>query len=406
MTRSAAPAAPITGGSAAKAGHVYAVDMVRVLTFACVIGVHTIATLISLDSISAGGAAMLLHFTRESFFALTAFVLVHRYGNKPAGKMPILRFWQRRYLLVGVPYLAWSVIYSVLGFSLAPVPAGTAVTLFGRNLLTGNAWYHLYFLIVTMQFYLIFPLFLWFLRATRRWHGWLLVGSGILQVGFDAGLSAANPSGGWAATLWHYDGSFVGTYTFYLLLGGVAAWHAERAQAWVRRHPITVVVAVLVTGAAAEGWYLKQVADGAPATAASDVFQPVMVPWCLASITALFALGVFWAGRRAGGPGSRFVEGSSDRSFGVFLIHPMMLWIVTLGPAAWLSAHLPPIGMAAVAYVIVVAMSLLVVELLRHTSFSQLLTGKSRSLRGSAVQSNKSEPSAPAPPVTLGAGRT
>ncbi|HEY4702145.1 MAG TPA: hypothetical protein VIH64_09660, partial [Streptosporangiaceae bacterium] len=60
----------------ASRGHVYAVDLLRVLTFAAVIAVHIVTTVNPPDSVPAGGTAMLLHFTREAFFALTAFVLV------------------------------------------------------------------------------------------------------------------------------------------------------------------------------------------------------------------------------------------------------------------------------------------------------------------------------------------
>ncbi len=404
MTRpDASVAAPRgTGAPVTRAGHVHAVDLVRVLTFACVIAVHTIATVNSIDSVPAGGVAMLLHFTREAFFALTAFVLVHRYRDR----LHTVPFWRRRFLLIGVPYLLWSVVYTVLGSILTPVPLTTTLTLFGRNVLTGGAWYHLYFLVVTMQFYLIFPLFLWFLRATRRWHGWLLAAGAVLQVGIDAGLQTASPSGGWAATLWYYDGSFVGTYLFYFLLGGVAAMRADQAQAWVRRHPVLVIGALLLTGAVAEWWYLRLVADGVPAPAASEVFQPVMVPWCVAVIAGMFALGVSWAGRRACGLGSRIVEVGSDRSFGVFLVHPIALWLATLGPSAWLSAQVPPLGVTLIVYIAVVGVSLVVVELLRRSPLSRVLTGKSRSLRGSPIQSNRSEPSAPAPPIRLGTGGT
>ncbi|MCA1837181.1 MAG: acyltransferase, partial [Actinobacteria bacterium] len=165
--------------------HIYAVDLVRVLTFACVIAVHTVATINPADSVPAGGAAMLLHFTREAFFALTAFVLVHRYRNR----LRLRPFWRRRFLLVGVPYVIWSVIYSGLPLITTPLPPTAALIQLARNLLTGTAWYHLYFLVVTMQFYLLFPLFLRLLRASAGRRGGqcaLLVIGAALQLGINA----------------------------------------------------------------------------------------------------------------------------------------------------------------------------------------------------------------------------
>ena len=74
-------------GRASGLTHVYAVHLVRVLTLACVIAAHTTASVNSLDSASAGGAAMLLHFTPETFFALTAFVLVYPYRDALAASL-------------------------------------------------------------------------------------------------------------------------------------------------------------------------------------------------------------------------------------------------------------------------------------------------------------------------------
>jgi peptidoglycan/LPS O-acetylase OafA/YrhL len=375
-----------------------------VLTFACVIAVHTVSTINPADSIPAGGALMLLHFTREAFFALTAFVLVHRYRDR----LHVLPFWRRRFRLIGVPYLFWSVVYSGLLLIVAPLPPTAALVQLGRNLLTGTAWYHLYFLVVTMQFYLLFPVFLWLLRVSARrrgGHWWLLAIGAVLQIAIDAGLHAVHPSGV-AAKLLQYDGSFVGSYVLYLFLGGVAAVHADRVQGWVRAHPLVVLVTLVLTGTAAEAAYLTSVHNGTPAPAASDVFQVVMVPWCVAVITALFALGVAWAARRGTGPGSQAVTLSSDRSFGVFLMHPMVLWAWTLGPSTLLAARVPVLASTLITLVTVVLISLLVVELLRHSPLSLALTGKPRSRASSSVDTAKSPSSVPAEPIKLGAGRT
>jgi hypothetical protein len=173
-----------------------------------------------------------------------------------------------------------------------------------------------------------------------------------------------------------------------------------------------MLVALLLTGAAAESWYLRSVFGGSPAVSASDVFQAVMVPWCAAVITALFALGVAWAARRGAGPGSRAIEICSDRSFGVFLVHPIVLWGLTLGPLGWLSAHVSAFSSTVIAIAVTVVVSLLVVELLRCSPLSMVLTGKRRSRRGSPLHSNRhehshrSESAVSAPPIRLRTGRT
>ncbi|NMH97932.1 acyltransferase [Pseudonocardia acidicola] len=385
-------------GRASRARHVYAADLVRVLTFACVIAVHTVSTVNPIDSVPGGAAVMLLHFTREAFFVLTAFVLVHRYRT---GGLRVAPFWRRRFLLVGVPYVVWSALYTGIALSTAPLPAGEALAVLVRNLLTGTAWFHLYFLLVSMQFYLVFPLFQRLLAATRGRHGLLVAASAALQVVIDIVLHDPTPTG-WVAAVLPYAGSFVGSYQFFLVLGGVVALHHEQVDAWVRAHPAVLAVAFVVTGAAAEGWYQWSVASGVGAVFATDVFQPVMIPWCVAVVAVFYALGAAWTDRRAGGLGSRFVERASDRSFGVFLVHPVFLWALTVGGAGSVASHLPAPWSTFAVYVVAVIASLAAVELLRLTPLSLILTGKGRSRRRSQHPDSTRTGSRPAAPSTVG----
>ena len=369
-----APPAPTP--ARARSPHVPAADVVRVLTFACVIAVHTLSTTHPLDDPRADFFVMLLHFTREAFFVLTAFVLMHRYGTTPPRSGP---FWRRRFLLVGVPYVVWTAIYTGLGLAATPQPLATAAADFGWALITGTAWYHLYFLLVSMQFYLLFPLFQRLLTRTAGKHGLLVLGTLVLQVLIDLWIHDPAPTG-WKAELLPYSGSFVGSYVFFLVLGGVVALHRERVLATLGRHPVLVTAAVAATGAAAGGWYLWGVEAGANAQFASDVFQPVMIPWVVAVVAGFAVLGLVWARSREG-RAPRWVGWASERSFGVFLVHPVILWAMTVeGPAAP-AADLPqPVPTVAV-YVVAVLGSLVLVELFRSTPLCMPLTGKSSDRR-------------------------
>lgn len=370
-------------------GHVYPADMVRVLTFACVIAVHTVSTVNDVASIRFGALTMLLHFTREAFFVLTAFVLMHRYRDRAPTVLP---FWRRRFLLVGVPYLVWSVIYT--GLQLVTVPQADPGHVLLVNILTGTAWFHLYFLLVSMQFYLLFPAFRWLLRATRGHHGLLLFASLALQVATDLWLHETAPT---------YAGSVFLSYQFFLVLGGVVAMHLDRVDAWVRGHTAVVVGAVVVTGVAAETWYQVTVPT-VGALVATDVFQPVMIAWVVAVVAAFWAIGAAWSDRRGGGPARRFLDRASDRSFGVFLVHPVILWALTFGAPDSVAALLPAPWSSVAVYLAAVAGSLLIVEMLRRTPLSLVLTGKQRAL--SQLSPRRTEGFRPASPAIVGGDRT
>ncbi len=155
--------------STQRRGHVYEADVVRVLTFACVIAVHTISHTESDTSVPANGVEMLLHFTREAFFALTGFVLLHQSLSRPE-PLAARTFWRRRIVVVGVPYIAWSVIYTGIEATTSFGTWTSELRHLGSNLAYGTAWYHLYFLLVSMQIYLLWPLIDRLVRATARHH--------------------------------------------------------------------------------------------------------------------------------------------------------------------------------------------------------------------------------------------
>jgi len=375
--------------------HVYPADMVRVLTFACVIAVHTVSTVNDIASVRFGALTMLLHFTREAFFVLTAFVLMHRYREHAPAALP---FWRRRFLLVGVPYVVWSVLYT--GLQLVSVPQADPVRFLLVNILTGTAWFHLYFLLVSMQFYLLFPAFRWLLRATRGHHGLLLVTSLALQVVTDLWLHDSAP-----AALQPYAGSIFLSYQFFLVLGGVVALHLDAVDAWIRGHTGVVVAAFVVTGVAAEAGYQVTVPT-VGAIVATDVFQPVMIPWVVAVVAAFWAIGAAWTDRRGGGLATRFLDRASDRSFGVFLVHPVILWVLTIGGPDSTAAALPAPWSSVAVYLVAVVGSLLIVEVLRATPLSLVLTGKHRSTRSSQLTPRRPGGFRPASPATVGGDRT
>lgn len=361
----------MSAAAPARTPHLYPVDLVRVVTFACVIAVHTISTTAPLDSVAAGGFVVLLHFTREAFFALTAFVLTHRHRDEAPNP---LRFWRRRFLLVGVPYVVWSAIYACLGLSTAPLPAGEALRAFGHALLTGTAWYHLYFLLVSLQFYLVFPLFRGLLRATRGHHLPVLAASAVLQVATDLWLHVPAPSPAQAAVL-PYATSLLLSYQFFVVFGGVVAMNLGAVDTWIRTHLPVVFVAPLVTGAAVELWYRHSVATGATAQFAADVFQPVIIPWTVSIVAAVWGVGTVWADRRDRWRGSRFVEAAAARSFGVFLVHPAILWLLATVPNAH-AARLQRPWETVLTYVVTIVAALTFVEMVRRTPLRLALTGK------------------------------
>ena len=222
---SAGSAAPPTRGAA----HLHQVDLVRVLTFAAVVGVHSVAFASAPESVGGNALLSLLHFTREGFFALSGFVLVHASRHRRPRPLP---FWRRRLPPVAVPYLAWSVLYVGLHALLGTAPLPTPRAFVGI-VLAGAAEYHLYFLLVTLQVYLLLPALLTLLRRTRGFHPLLLAGSLAVQAAvatfLQYGTASPAAQSGPVRFFASHAYELVVTYQFWVLLGALAAVHLRAA---------------------------------------------------------------------------------------------------------------------------------------------------------------------------------
>jgi surface polysaccharide O-acyltransferase-like enzyme len=353
-----------------------------------VISVHVVAYTTVPKDVLAGAANAFLHINREVFFFLTAFVLSYSYASRHGWSLA--SFWRRRYLFVGVPYLVWTVVYFWAdGGPYLPWSAPAHRLL--QDLLAGTARYHLYFLLVTMEIYAVFPLLLWLLRATRRHHGALLAASLALQIAFtgvlhyDTAFAVHLPG---ALGMWMRNPDpILFSYQLYLIAGGVAAVHLEELAGWVRTHRRLLhllVAAGLAAGAVS--YVLDHFGGGMDAAAAGEVFQPMIAVTAAATVAGLFALGVRWADRGPQRRLRRAVRAGSDATFGVYLAHPLLLQglLIVAAPLATRtvagdipSAVVLPVDLLIVVPVLLVASATLVAWI-RRTPASLLVAGRPR----------------------------
>jgi peptidoglycan/LPS O-acetylase OafA/YrhL len=372
------------------APHLYELDVVRILTFACVIMVHTISYTASSGDVVLNGLLALVHFTREVFFALSSFVLVHSYLNRP---VPMRKFWPRRFLLVGVPYLVWSAIYVLVSVLSSPnATLGGYLDRYILAVLTGTAWFHLYFLLVTMQVYLLLPVIVWLVRKTRGHHVSVLVVSGAAQLLLTAAYMY------WpAVTSWinGFSGQLFISYQLFILLGAVAADHSAQLMDWVRRHRKNIGLATLATAAATIEVYLLAIQGGKNPIAAGVPLQPIIMVWSVAIALGLLALGSLWSDhRKPHGFLDRTIALGSDRSFGIFLSHPLVLWVILALGNHWVSSNVAKPWLTFVTYVLVIIGAIAVTEVARRTPLSLPLAG--RPFRSTPKSKSTSKPDATA----------
>ncbi len=319
----AAPARP-------KRRHVSELDLLRALTVLGVISVHSIWFTNTATNLSANLGMDMLHYTRNVFMFMTAFVLFYVYYRR---SYPLSSFWAKRFKLVGIPYVLWSMYYVYYGGALKHGIAFYLSTL-GVDLVQGTAWFHLYYLLVTMQFYLVFPLFVWLVKKTAGYHRWLLAASLGLELLMMIVFQYA-PN--WMTTgvgqplLWMVLNrhQVVFTYQFYLVLGAVTAVHLDQIEAYIRTHGRTLVKGLAATALAMAAYYGLAVSVWhEPVTFAANVFQPLMPIYSLFVILTLYRLGQRWVGAKSQNrwrTATWAITWVADLSFGIYLIHPAVL---------------------------------------------------------------------------------
>src|SRR5262249_39092693 len=146
-------------------------------------------------------------------------------------------FWKKRGLGVVLPYLVWSIFYE-FAQPQSPLPAGQWTLRTLGDLVTGSASFQLYYILLTIELYLVLPWFLTFIkRASQR--PWLLLGCSLaLQVilmVFDYRYIQVAPFNKSPLGIFINlnQPRFLPFYQFYVVLGGVAALKITQIRAFL-----------------------------------------------------------------------------------------------------------------------------------------------------------------------------
>ncbi len=353
-----------------RGGYVQAADFVRAVTVVAMVGVHSTWYMANGGHwVSSGAVLALLHFTRESFMALTGFVLTYSLSGRVIRWVPVL--W-KRYRLVLFPYVFWTAAYMVAFRHVGSFEffAGR----FGHSLLDGGGWFHLYYLLVTMQFYAILPLFFLLMRLAKRYPIGVVGVALLMQLGlmtYDQYGRGPHPQG-----LNAYVGEEVWTYVAYFVLGGVAAMYWETVQRWLHDHLLLVNVLAVGTASLLMLQFMMQMRSGPYLARADSVVQPAMIPWAVTAVVLLAAYGVRYEAARQREPGRwPLIKWAADLSFGLYLIHPMILQYWTNG-LSYFHWDYPSFWLDGLTWVLLVAASGLVSQAISRTPASRFIIGR------------------------------
>lgn len=305
-------------------------DILRAVAAFAVVMIHVTASPLStlpVNSRSFFWYSLLNQWSRFSipaFVLITGLVLCYTYGQREGFKPG--EFLVKRLQAIAIPYLVWTVIYMLwrtrVEGSWAKLPENLA-----WSVIRGNAMYQLYFIVLIFQYYLLFPLIRPLARS--RWLGITTV----VALGIQAllmwdtyyGLFTPQVTTPWLVELLKWRDRLFPWWMGYFMAGLWIATKLDGILAISRRY----AAALLALSGALLAWMMQEYLQamtqpGMTVGFAATGFRPTAFLYALAAIVALLGFGGWTLKREAAWPNRILLE-LGKHSFGIFLIHPLVL---------------------------------------------------------------------------------
>jgi len=210
-------------------------DIVRAVAIAAVLLIH--GTSSSRMDLPLGSRSSTFYFAINNlsifavpvFIFLSGLVLFYSYSDTwTVRRTP--GFYRKRLQFILIPYLIWSVFYYIYNQWLDPtVKIHFSLSQFADLLPWGLAAYHLYFMVIIMQMYALFPLLISLVKLWRPLGRYLWLFGILVQAGYFVYRQFED------TPLQYGDRLFI-TYFAVFCIGGSIGMHYERFVGWLNRN--------------------------------------------------------------------------------------------------------------------------------------------------------------------------
>ncbi|SEI59102.1 acyltransferase [Paenibacillus polymyxa] len=314
------------------------VALLRGLSFAAVVLQHSVAHYaVAQGARIQDGVVMTLlllcaKFAVPVFVFITGMVLFYNYD----GALKYGTFLRKRFMDIIVPYIIWSLLYE-LGNQLAQGGGLIHPLDFFQKLLNGKSSYHLWYIVMIIQCYVLFPVFRYAVRRLSAllpstWRPTALAGFGVLYILL---MFAVGPVyqvmdqlqlpviSSWFTI---YADRNVIYFFFYFILGAAAGMNIKHWNAWVIKAQLVYwPLFIVITG------YLLYEMIGQFQTPRGTILsfnylsllRPVMAVYCITSIFVAYRIATWIAHK--GGRAARVLTAIGTLSYGAYLMHAFML---------------------------------------------------------------------------------
>lgn len=302
--------------------HLYEFDLIRVVAALTVIGIHITASYIYLSN-TAYILNQLARFAVPLFLIMSGFLLY--YADINSGFSGVKNFYIKRFKKLLRPYIIWTFIYAGLNAYAARNWAGEIAKI-PYHLIWGTASYHLYFIIIILQLYLIYP---WLRHQVKKRPATILFASLFLSfvcqtlLYFDMLGIYKLPAG---YNMFYLV--FFPVWIFYFVFGMIAASKRQKWEEYLEARATKAAFLWLIS-------FLLLLGDSFYTGSFAASLRPSVILYTIGTYFLLYS--GFLPYRHLIGKMS-FIDWLSRQSFFVFLAHPLVIaFLIYLSQYAGMS---------------------------------------------------------------------
>ncbi|MBY6037350.1 acyltransferase [Fictibacillus nanhaiensis] len=264
-------------------------------------------------------------FGTPTFAVISGFLLFNQVNKKG---FVLKQFVTSRTTKIIMPFVIWSIFYQFITIYIlgGTLPTDPKVLLY--NFTMGESFYHLYFMAIVVQFYLLFPL-LQLIKSGLGWWIGLFV-SAALSLYFSNLQDITFASGIFEQVL--LDKVFVLHWIFYFIFGGFLAYYWNPISQWTKRHSILLAISVLFIYI---GAYMEYKTIGSVSSRReTNLFNIPALSFATIGLY-YYLTKVQWI--------KTSLQSIGKLSMGIYLIHPftLILFTKTLPAEVWQTKMMP-----------------------------------------------------------------
>lgn len=295
---------------------IYEIDILKGIAIIAVLIIHTTSNAVvqlnksSLSYIIFTVVNRLSQFAVPAFIFASAMLLMYNYGDGCDWKL----FYKRRLKNVLMPYAVWTIIYGAYLHIVHHVPLRSILTI--KNLLFGGMFYHLYFIVIIVQLYLIFPVLLYVYRYIGKNIYTVVLSIVLFQI---VDVLAYRY---FISKFLQYSSYLFITYISFILAGMYVGENIREWGKYYHKKLLNSFFAVIVFGYLFVGISLKVFANK---RVDSNLYNIYYYVFTLVASLFFFALSTKILNYHAL---SGLLANTGKLSFGIYLSHPLFLDVV------------------------------------------------------------------------------